>query len=379
MARKAPALADFRRIVVKVGSSLLVDRAGGRLNEAWLASLVEDIAKLHGEKRDVLVVSSGAIALGRAVLKVAAGPLKLEDSQAAAAVGQIALARTWTEALGRHDLTAGQVLVTLQDTEERRRYLNARSTIEKLLEWRAVPVINENDTVATNEIRYGDNDRLAARVATMASADLLILLSDVDGLYDAPPGNDRAGKNAKLVPLVERITPDIEAMAGAAGSDLSRGGMQTKIEAGRIATAGGTHMVIASGRVAHPLKAIADGARCTWFLTSANPITARKKWIGGSLEPRGVLTVDAGAVAALRKGRSLLPAGVIRIDGEFARGDAVIIRGPDGVEIGRGLVAYDAEEAAKIKGRSSGDILSILGFSGRTEMVHRDDMVMGHQ
>ena len=264
--------------------------------------------------------------------------------------------------------------MTLQDTEERRRYLNARSTIEKLLEWRAVPVINENDTVATNEIRYGDNDRLAARVATMASADLLVLLSDIDGLYDAPPG---AGVDAKLVPLVERITPAIEAMAGAAGSELSRGGMQTKIEAGKIATTGGTHMVIASGRVTHPLKAITDGARCTWFVTPANPVTARKKWIGGSLEPKGTLTIDAGAVAALRKGRSLLPAGVIRIDGAFARGDAVIIRGPDGAEIGRGLVAYDAEEAEKIKGLSSDDISSILGFGGRTELVHRDDLVMG--
>jgi glutamate 5-kinase len=374
MPRKAPALADFRRIVVKVGSSLLVDRAGGRLKDDWLASLADDIAKLHREKRDVLVVSSGAIALGRAVLKLAAGPLKLEDSQAAAAVGQIALARTWTEALSRHRITAGQVLVTLQDTEERRRYLNARSTIEKLLEWRAVPVINENDTVATNEIRYGDNDRLAARVATMASADLLVLLSDVDGLYDAPPGTS---KDPKLVPLVERITPAIEAMAGATGSELSRGGMQTKIEAGKIATSGGTHMVIASGRVAHPLKAIADGGHCTWFVTPANPVTARKKWIGGSLEPKGTLTIDAGAVAALRKGRSLLPAGVIRIDGAFARGDAVIIRGPDGAEIGRGLVAYDVDEADKIKGRSSADILSILGFGGRTEMVHRDNLVMG--
>jgi glutamate 5-kinase len=374
MSRKVPALADFRRIVVKVGSSLLVDRAGGRLNEDWLASLADDIARLHGEKRDLLVVSSGAIALGRAVLKLPGGSLKLEDSQAAAAVGQIALARTWSEALGRHRITAGQVLVTLQDTEERRRYLNARSTIEKLLEWRAVPVINENDTVATNEIRYGDNDRLAARVATMASADLLVLLSDVDGLYDAPPG---AGVAAKLVPLVERISPAIEAMAGAAGSELSRGGMQTKIEAGKIATSGGTHMVIASGRVTHPLKAIAHGARCTWFLTPANPVTARKKWIGGSLEPKGTLTIDAGAVAALRSGRSLLPAGVIRIDGAFARGDAVIIRGPDGTEIGRGLVAYDVEEAERIKGRSSADILSILGFSGRTEMIHRDDLVMG--
>jgi glutamate 5-kinase len=374
MSRKAPSLTDFRRIVVKVGSSLLVDRDGGRLHDDWLSALAEDIAKLHRDKRDMLVVSSGAIALGRAVLKLPAGPLKLEDSQAAAAVGQIALARTWSEVLGRHGITAGQVLVTLQDTEERRRYLNARSTIDKLLEWRAVPVINENDTVATNEIRYGDNDRLAARVATMASADLLVLLSDVDGLYNAPPAGNA---EAKLVPLVERITPAIEAMAGAAGSELSRGGMQTKIEAGKIATQSGTHMVIASGRVAHPLAAIAGGARCTWFLTPANPVTARKKWIAGSLEPKGILTIDAGAVAALRGGRSLLPAGVIRVDGTFARGDAVVIRGPDGAEIGRGLVAYDAEDAAKIKGRSSADILSILGFGGRTEMVHRDDLVVG--
>jgi glutamate 5-kinase len=376
MSRKAPALTDFRRIVVKVGSSLLVDSGGGRLKDDWLVSLAEDLAALHGDKRDVLVVSSGAIALGRAVLKLPKGPLKLEDSQAAAAVGQIELARTWAQVLGRHGITAGQVLVTLQDTEERRRYLNARSTIDKLLEWRAVPVINENDTVATNEIRYGDNDRLAARVATMASADLLVLLSDVDGLYDAPPAGDAA---ASLVPLVERITPAIEAMAGAAGSELSRGGMQTKIEAGKIATAGGTHMVIASGRVAHPLRTIVDGARCTWFLTPANPVTARKKWIAGSLEPKGVLTIDAGAVAALRRGRSLLPAGVIRVGGGFARGDAVVIRGPDGAEIGRGLVAYDAEDADRIKGRSSGDILSILGFAGRTEMVHRDDLVVGRE
>src|SRR5690348_4552406 len=256
-----PALTDFRRVVVKVGSSLIV--GASRVNEDWLASLAEDIAWLHGEKRDVLVVSSGAIALGRAVLKLPKGPLKLEDSQAAAAVGQIALARTWSEALSRHGITAGQVLVTLQDTEERRRYLNARSTIERLLEWRAVPVINENDTVATSEIRYGDNDRLAARVATMTSADLLVLLSDVDGLYDAPPGT---AASAKHVAVVERITPAIEAMAGAAGSELSRGGMQTKIEAAKIATGAGVHLIIASGRVDHPLRAIAKGARCTWFM-----------------------------------------------------------------------------------------------------------------
>ena len=369
-----PRLVDFRRIVVKIGSSLLVDAKGGRLNEKWLASLAADIAALHAEKRDILVVSSGAIALGRTVLKLAAGELALEDSQGAAAVGQIALARNWTEALSRHGITAGQVLVTLGDTEERRRYLNARSTIDRLLQWRAVPVINENDTVATNEIRYGDNDRLAARVATMVSADLLVLLSDVDGLYDAPPG---VGASARHVPRVERITPEIEAMAGSAGSGLSRGGMQTKIEAGKIATAAGTHMVIASGRLDHPLRAIEDGARCTWFITAGNPVTARKKWIAGSLEPRGTLTIDAGAVAALRRGNSLLPVGVTRIEGAFARGDAVIIRGPDGVEIGRGLCAYDAEDAQKIRGRSSSEIDAILGFSGRTEIVHRDDLVVG--
>jgi glutamate 5-kinase len=374
MSRKIPSLTDFRRIVVKVGSSLLVDSGAGRVKEAWLASLAEDIARLHGEGRDILVVSSGAIALGRAVLKLPKGALKLEDSQAAAAVGQIALARTWSEALGRHGIGAGQVLVTLTDTEERRRYLNARNTIARLLDWRAVPVINENDTVATSEIRYGDNDRLAARVATMASADLLVLLSDIDGLYDAPPGRNA---DAKLIPLVERITPQIEAAAGDAASELSRGGMVTKIEAAKIATTAGTHLVIASGRVDHPLAAIANGARCTWFLTPANPVTSRKKWIAGSLEPKGTLTIDAGAVAALRRGKSLLPAGVTRVDGHFSRGDAVVIRGPDTAEIGRGLVAYDAEDAAKIRGHSSTDILGILGFSGRIEMVHRDDMVLG--
>jgi glutamate 5-kinase len=373
MPRQIPSLADFRRIVVKVGSSLLVDAEAGRVKQDWLESLAADLADLHSAGRDLLVVSSGAIALGRSVLKLPAGALKLEDSQAAAAVGQITLARTWAEALARHRIGAGQILVTLGDTEERRRYLNARATIGKLLEWRAVPVINENDTVATNEIRYGDNDRLAARVASMASADLLILLSDIDGLYDKPPG---PGRDAKLVPCVPRITPEIEAMAGSAASELSRGGMQTKIEAGKIATAAGAHMVIASGRVPHPLKAIADGGRCTWFLTPANPVTARKKWIAGALEPKGTLTIDAGAVTALRSGKSLLPAGVSVVEGEFARGDAVIIRGPDSAEIGRGLSAYDSADAERIKGRPSSDIPLILGFGGRTEMVHRDDLVI---
>jgi glutamate 5-kinase len=376
MSNTLPAIHDFRRIVVKVGSSLLIDAAAGRVKQAWLASLIEDIAALHREKRDLLVVSSGAIALGRSVLRLPTGPLKLEESQAAAAVGQIELARTWSEALGRHRIGAGQILVTLGDTEERRRYLNARSTIAKLLEWRAVPVINENDTVATNEIRYGDNDRLAARVATMASADLLVLLSDVDGLYDAPPARSAT---AKLIPVVERITPEIEAMAGAARSELARGGMQTKIEAAKIATTGGTHMVIGSGRVEHPLRAIASVAASTWFLTPGNPVTSRKKWIAGSLEPKGTLTIDAGAVAAVRRGNSLLPVGVIRVEGQFARGDAVIVRGPDGTEIGRGLVAYDAPDAEKVKGRPSSDIPLALGIEGRAEMIHRDDLALGRR
>jgi len=369
-----PKLQNFRRIVVKVGSSLLIDAAAGEVKAAWLTALAADIAKLHHDGKDVLIVSSGSIALGRSRLKLPSGALKLEESQAAAAVGQIALARIWSEVLGAHGIGAGQILVTLQDTEERRRYLNARSTISKLLEWRAVPVINENDTVATNEIRYGDNDRLAARVATMTSADLLILLSDIDGLYTAPPG---ANPNAKLIPVVESVTADIEAMAGAAESELSRGGMRTKIEAAKIATSAGTHMLIASGKIDHPLQAIADDGACTWFLTPANPVTARKRWIAGSLEPKGTLTIDAGAVAALRAGKSLLPAGVIRVDGQFARGDAVVVRGPDTHEIGRGLVAYDAENAEMIKGRSSSDAAQILGISGRAEMIHRDDLVVG--
>ena len=324
----------------------------------------------------MLVVSSGAIALGRSVVKLPKGALKLEESQAAAAVGQIALARIWAEMLAKQNLAAGQILLTLGDTEERRNYLNARNTIGKLLELKAVPVINENDTVATSEIRYGDNDRLAARVATMMGADLLVLLSDVDGLFDAPPAEN---KNAKLVPVVPRITPEIEAMAGAAGSDLSRGGMRTKIEAAKIATTAGTHMVIAPGHGEHPLRAIGAGGHCTWFLTPANPVTARKKWIVGSLEPKGVIHVDAGAVAALGRGKSLLPVGVVRIEGAFARGDAVVIRGPDGAEVGRGLVAYDRDDAVRLIGQNSERIEAILGYRGRSEMVHRDDLALGSE
>jgi glutamate 5-kinase len=368
-----PALGNFRRIVVKVGSSLLVDQQAGVLKREWLEALVDDLAQLHQRGADVLAVSSGSIALGRTVLKLPKGPLRLADSQASAAVGQIELARVWARALGQREITAGQILVTLHDTEERQRYLNARETIGRLLEMRAVPVINENDTVATNEIRYGDNDRLAARVATMASADLLILLSDIEGLYTAPPKDD---PHAKLIPIVPRISFEIEAMAGGAASELSRGGMRTKIEAAKIATTGGAHMIIADGRVMHPIRRIAEGAPCTWFLTPSTPVTARKKWIAGSLEPRGVVHLDAGAARALFSGKSLLPAGVMRIEGHFDRGDCVVLRDASGAEIGRGLIAYDAAEAGQILGRNTRDIEDILGQPGGAEMIHRDDMVL---
>ncbi len=368
-----PVLDQFRRIVVKVGSSLLVDRARGAVKRDWLHGLADDLAALHRRGADVLVVSSGAVALGRSVLGLPPGPLKLEDSQASAAVGQIALSRIWAEALAERQIVAGQILVTFGDTEERRRYLNARETLARLMAMRAVPVINENDTVATSEIRYGDNDRLAARVATMASADLLILLSDVAGLYDAPPAQN---PNARLIPVVPRISAEIEAMAGGAASELSRGGMQTKIEAGKIATAGGAHMVIADGQQPNPVARIAKGEPCTWFLTPSTPVTARKKWIAGSLAPQGVLTIDDGAARAIIGGASLLPAGVKMVEGDFARGDCVIIRNLQGGEVGRGLVGYDAPHAARIIGRNSRDIAAILGAEGRVEMIHRDDMVL---
>ncbi|MFC5069802.1 glutamate 5-kinase [Flaviflagellibacter deserti] len=368
-----PQLIQFRRVVVKIGSALLVDHEQGALKRAWLESLAEDIAAIRHRGADVLVVSSGSIALGRTILDLPKRVLRLEESQAAAAVGQIALARAWSEVLGTHGLTAGQILLTLGDTEERERYLNARATIARLIDFKAVPVINENDTVATTEIRYGDNDRLAARVATMASADLLILLSDIDGLYTAPPAQD---PSAKHIPVVPRISAEIEAMAGGAASALSRGGMRTKIEAGKIATSGGTHMVIASGKIMHPIRSIEQGGRSTWFLASGTPSAARKTWIGGSLEPKGALVLDDGAVKALRSGKSLLPAGVTRVEGGFQRGDAVVIRDSDGTEIGRGLVAYDAADALRIAGKNSAAIEEVLGAPFRSVMVHRDDLVI---
>src|SRR4029079_15796268 len=323
----------------------LVDRASGQLKAAWLQSLAEDVAGLVKAGKDAIVVSSGAIALGRHLLSFGRGSLALEQSQAAAAVGQISLASAYQEAFKAQGLTAAQILLTLGDTEERRRYLNARQTISTLVAQRAVPVVNENDTVATAEIRYGDNDRLSARVASMLSADSLVLLSDIDGLYTAPPGST---PGATLVREVRQITPDIEAMAGSAGSELSRGGMVTKIEAGRIALASGTNMVITSGKVMHPLRALSQGVACTWFLAPSDPVTARKRWIAGQLEPKGVVQIDAGAEKALLSGKSLLPAGVQRVEGAFERGDSVIIRAADGRELGRGLVAYARGAAAGI-------------------------------
>ena len=366
-------VAAHRRIVVKVGSALLVDGGTGKLNSAWLASLADDIAGLAARERQMLVVSSGAIALGRRALGVKNGPLKLEDAQASAAVGQVALAGAWSRCLEERGLTAAQILLTWDDTEQRRRYLNARATLATLLKMKAVPVINENDTVATAEIRYGDNDRLAARVAAMVGADCLVLLSDVDGLYTAPP---QINRDAEFIDFVPAITPAIEAMAGSAGSELSRGGMKTKIEAGRIATAAGAAMVIASGRTNNPLAAIDAGARATWFAPQATPASARKAWIASHLEPRGTITVDAGAETALRSGKSLLPAGVTSVTGDFSRGDAVVILGVAGAELGRGLIAFDLDHARKIIGKRSSDLEALLGYRGRSEMIHRDDMML---
>lgn len=362
---------SFNRIVVKIGSALLVDQ--GELKRAWLDALVSDIVSLSEAGADILIVSSGSIALGRGVLGLPAGPLKLEESQAAAAAGQIALAQAYADALGRHGKKAGQILLTLGDTEERRRYLNARATIGMLLKMGAVPIVNENDSVATSEIRYGDNDRLAARVATMASADCLVLLSDIDGLYTAPPSED---PDAVFLPEVPRITREIEAMAGSAGSELSRGGMKTKIDAGKIATAAGTTMIITSGKELNPLKRLAEGRRGTWFPALGSPASARKAWIGGHLEPRGRITLDEGAVQAMKSGKSLLPAGVSSVSGAFTRGDAVIVETLQGRIIGRGLIAYDADEARLIAGRNSREIEAIVGYPGRAEMIHRDDLVL---
>jgi len=373
LAAARPEWAAARRIVVKIGSALLADRATGRLKAEWLNSLMDDVADLAKAGKEVVLVSSGSIALGRHALKLPKGPLELEQSQAAAAVGQISLAHAYQDLAAARGLTTAQILLTLGDTEERQRYLNARNTIEVLLSLKAIPVVNENDTVATAEIRYGDNDRLSARVASMVSADCLVLLSDIDGLYTAPPNEN---PDARHIPLVTEITPEIEAMAGDAGTELSKGGMKTKIEAGKIALSSGTDMVITTGKVQHPLRAISEGAQVTWFIAKSDPVTAKKRWISGQLVPNGQVFLDAGAEKALLSGKSLLPAGVKRIDGSFERGDAVIIRSADGRELGRGLIAYAAEEARRIMGRRSSEIAEILGYEGRDTLIHRDDMAL---
>ena len=366
-------ITQAKRIVVKVGSALLVDAEKGRLNRAWLESLAADVAYLHRRGQEVILVSSGAIALGRRHLKLKYGKLRLEESQAAAAVGQIRLAHAYKELLDVHGITVAQILLTLSDTEQRRRYLNARGTLNTLLSLGAVPVINENDTGATAEIRYGDNDRLAARVAQMAGADCLVLLSDIDGLYTANPAAD---PGAQFIAQVRHITPQIEAMAGGAGSDMGSGGMQTKVAAAKIAVSAGCHMCIAKGAFQHPLKRIEEGARCTWFVPSSTPLATRKQWIAGTLKPAGAIAVDDGAVRALLAGKSLLPAGVTGAVGRFERGDTVSIIGPDGAEVARGICAYSDGDAARIIGRKSAEIEKVLGFRGRDEIVHRDDLVL---
>ncbi|WP_298435049.1 glutamate 5-kinase [uncultured Jannaschia sp.] len=364
-------MAGARRIVVKVGSALLVDRDTGRLRADWLAGLAADVAALRAQGQDVILVSSGSIALGRRVLGLAA-PLSLEQSQAAAAVGQIRLAGAYADALGPLGVTSAQILLTLDDSEDRRRYLNMRSTFETLLALGVVPIVNENDTVATDEIRFGDNDRLAAQVAAMAGADVCILLSDVDGLYTANPNLDPDATHLADVP---EITPEIVAMAGEGVSGVSKGGMITKVIAARTATDAGCALVIAAGGALHPLRALSDGARATWFAARDDPRTARKRWIA-SMKPRGTIAVDAGAARALAEGRSLLPAGVTFVGGPFGRGDPVTIEGPDGRAMGQGLVRYTGDEARRIKGLRSGDIADVLGYPGRAALVHRDDMAI---
>ena len=368
----APALTDFRRLVVKVGSSLLVDD-DGHLNRAWLETLADDIAGLQQQGHEVLIVSSGAIAIGSTVLGINKRRARLEDLQAAAAAGQVQLVHAYQEALGAHRISAAQVLLTPDDTENRRRFLNARGTLGRLLERSVVPIINENDTVATDEIRYGDNDRLAARVAQLVMADALILLSDVDGFYTADPGKD---VNARHIPEVRQITGEMQAMAGETRSDVGSGGMATKVQAARIATHAGCSTIISSGHVNHPLQALSAGGRCTVFRAEGTPAVARKQWLAGALEVRGELGIDGGAVAALGRGTSLLPVGIVSVSGDFRRGDVVSISGPDGRELGRGLAEYSHDEASLISGCQSEQIAERLGYRGRAVMVHRDELVL---
>ena len=376
----AEALAAARRLVVKIGSALLV-ADNGEIRRGWLDTLADDVARRHAAGQEMILVSSGAIAIGRRHLGLAGNRLRLDEKQAAAATGQIRLAHAYQEALARHGITVAQILLTLEDTEERRRHLNARATFAQLLRLGAVPVVNENDTIATAEIRFGDNDRLAARVAQMVSADMLVLLSDIDGLYTADPRKD---PGARHVATVREIGPEIEAMAGEAGPGYSSGGMVTKLAAARIAMSAGCRMLIArgvpeGGGVPGPLAAIEAGGRATLFLPRGEPSSARKSWIAGTVDPSGLIVVDDGAARALRQGGSLLPAGVVAVEGVFERGDAVIVRTRAGVEAGRGLSAYSSADIGRIAGHKSGEIAGILGYRGRDEIIHRDDLVVSER
>ncbi len=379
--RKAPVsaktkvnpLTAAKRVVVKIGSAMLVDSKRNEIKQPWLEALVEDVAACRARGQDVVLVSSGAIALGRRVLNLAKKKLHLEEKQAAAACGQIRLAHAYQEALAKSGINVAQVLLTFSDTEDRQSYLNVRATLRRLLGMGAVPVINENDTVATAEIRYGDNDRLAARVAAMMEADCLVLLSDIDGLYTADPS---LNPKAEFIPEVTAITPEVEAMGGDPVSGVGSGGMRTKIEAARVAMNAGCAMAITKGDVLHPLQGLQKSARCTWFIPDCSPAAARKVWIAGSLKPPGSLTIDAGAVKALRQGKSLLAAGVTEVTGAFERGDPVRVLTPKGNEIARGLIAYSSAEAQKIKGRQSGEFEKLIGYGEREEIIHRDDLAL---
>lgn len=368
-----PSLATARRLVVKIGSALVVDPEQAAPRAAWLASVAHDIAALRQAGTEIIVVSSGAIALARHSLGLTRRALRLEEKQAAASVGQIRLAQAWTSALSAHTLVAAQLLLTPGDTEDRRRYLNARATLDTLLGLGCVPVINENDAIATTEIRYGDNDRLAARVAEMTGADQLVLLSDIDGLYTADPRTD---PTAHHLPVIPALTPEIEAMGGAPPPGYSSGGMRTKLMAARIATQSGCAMAITIGKDPNPLARLRDGARCSWFLPAPDGRSARKRWIAGGLAPAGRLAIDAGAMRALAAGSSLLPAGVRAVHGDFERGDLVLVTDLDGNEIARGLSAYAAADARLIAGHRSDDIEPLLGWRGRDEIIHRDDLVV---
>lgn len=365
-------LTGAKRVVIKIGSALLVERNSGLLRSDWLVALALDVAQLKAQSTDVILVSSGAIALGRGALALGQGALSLDEAQAAAAVGQIRLARAYEEALAPHGLTSAQILLTLDDSADRRRYLNTRATFAALLARGAVPIVNENDTIATDEIRYGDNDRLAANVAVMAGADVCVLLSDVDGLYTADPSID---PTAQHLAVVDAITPEIEAMAGDAGSGLSKGGMKTKVMAARTATAAGCAMAITHGFAERPLKALQEGAKATWFTATLTPQQARKAWIG-AMKPKGALRLDAGAARALTKGNSLLPAGISAVEGSFKRGDPLRLEDPTGAALGIGLSRYAADEARAIAGHRSDEIEAILGYPGRAALVHRDDMAL---